>query len=220
MQAVGSGFSAKCSVTLYRVAAAPRAGSAPGMGTEEPGLWHSTGKRREGAFSLLKLPALAATMACGASITCDSQKRLHQGYSVGRDRVGGWLTVGFSAQPTPSARCHSAGRASEHTQAPWLTAPVKGIVLEQGGHESSVTGGHKAHCTFQGPWVTLFFDLGRCPQEGSSGCRAFAYVTHMWCCLSWTDSIDTIYKRRCAPDSRRDTVSIFFPGNFLNNCWA
>lgn len=92
--------------------------------------------------------------------------------------------MGFSAQPTPSARCHTAGRASGHTQAPWLTAPVKGAALEQGEHESSATAGHKAHCTFQEQWVTLFVGLGRCPQEASSGCRAFAYMTHMRSCLT------------------------------------
>lgn len=82
--------SAKCSETPYGVAAASQAGSAPGMGTEELGPGTAQGKGRKEPFSdFSELPALAATMACGVDVSCDSPKRPHWGYPAGRDRVAG-----------------------------------------------------------------------------------------------------------------------------------
>lgn len=193
---------------LSSVTACKGSGSARWMGTEEPGLWHSTGKRKEGAFSWIQLvSSFGSYCVLWGKFGLLWSKETPGLLSWQGRGAGDWLW-GSGLSLTPRARCHTAGRAFGHSQAPWLTAPLKGVVLEHGGHKSQAIGGHKSHCTFQDQWVTLLVDLGRCPQEASSGCRAFP--TWHTCGAASPELIPmTLFMKLPVPQPQGDTQWIF-----------
>lgn len=60
---------------------------------------------------------------------------------------------------------------------------------------------------FPGPVSDTVY-MSRCPQEASSRCRAFAYMTHVRCCLSWIDTM-TLFMNVHVPQTQGNAQWIF-----------
>lgn len=201
---------------LSSVTACRGSGSARWMGTEEPGLWHSTGKRKEGAFSWIQLVSSFGSYCVLWGKFGLLWSKETPGLLSWQGQGGRWLTVGFRAQPNPQ------GQVAHCRQSLWAQPGTLADSSTKRGRSGARRAQKPSHRRTQ---VTLYFpgpvgDTPCWPGQVSPGgfqwVQSISYMTHMWCCLSWTDTNDTIYEITSAPASRRHTVNIFFQGNSLN----